>query len=143
MVPDDEQKSHARTSLRMTRSMSEDIGMKLKKILEQIHNTIDPQPNDEEKINLTHAQWQEVVTYLWSDEIWSMALNKAIIMCKQGDIDMNKNAEFLLMVAEKGPFELKAEFRKTHPIARLSLMDLVTKKPPEPEKVRTVEELWP
>jgi len=142
MVPDDDRTGYGKTSLTMTRAMSDDIGMKLKKIMELIHNTIDPNPNDMEKIGLTHAQWQEVVSYLWNDEIWSDAINKAVIRCKQADINLNSNMEFLILILEKGPIQLKAEFRKTHPIARLALMDLVTKEPPEPEKKRKYADLW-
>jgi len=143
MIPDDETKGYAKTSLTMTRAISNDIGMKLKKILEQIHNTIGLDDNSKEKINLTHAQWQEVITYLWNDPIWSQAFNILIIRCRQEEINLNRNLEFLIRIAEKAPSELKAEFSKTHPIARLSLMDLVTKEPPVPKKPKTVEELWP
>lgn len=134
MIPDDEPKSFGRTSLTMTRSMSEDIGLKVKKTLEEI---------DSGKINYSFTQWQEFVTYCWSDEIWIKAMNKAIRLCKNYDIDMNKNIAFLNIISEMSLCELKDEFRKTHPIARLALMDLVDKKPPEPEKEFTVEDLFP
>ena len=133
MTPDDESKGHARTSLTMTRSMSEDIGLKVKKTLEQIDN---------DTISFSYTQWQEFVTYCWSDEIWCMAMNKAIRMAKEKKIDLNTNKEFLNIISEKSLSELKNEFRKTHPIARLALMDLIDKKPKKPEIQRKYEDLW-
>ncbi len=133
-IIDDEQESHAKTSLRMTRSMSEDIGLKIKKIMEDIDNN---------KVNLSYTEWQWFISQCWNDEIWIMAINKAIRQCKEYGIDLNRNKEFLNLIAEMTPFELKNEFRKTHPIARLSLMDIVDKKPPKPKKDVTLESLFP
>ena len=124
MTPTDESSGYAKTSLTMTRSMSEDIGLKIKKILEDIDNN---------KVDLTYTQWQELISYCWNDEVWIMAMNKTIRQCKIYNIDLNRNVEFLNIIVEMTPSELKNEFRKTHPIARLSLMDIVDKQPPKPE----------
>lgn len=132
-IVDDERDSHAKTSLKMTRSISEDIGMKIKKILEDIDNGT---------VNLTYTQWQELISYCWNNEIWIMAMNKAIRKCKDYNIDLNRNKEFLNLIVEMTPSELKKEMRKTHPIARLSLMDIVDKKPPKPKPKRQVENIW-
>lgn len=134
MIPDeDTSSSHQRTSLIMTRSMSEDIGLKVKKTLEAI---------DSGKIDNTYTQWQEFVSYCWCDEIWIMAMNKVILRAKKYDIDLNKNERFLDIISEMSPSELKNEFRKTHPIARLALMDLIDKKPPKPMPKRVYGDLW-
>lgn len=133
MTIDDDQKSYGRTSLTMTRSMSEDIGLKVKKTLEDIDNNT---------INYSHTQWQEFVTYCWSDEIWTMAMNEAIRQAKIEDIDLNINKEFLYIISKMSLSELKEEFRKTHPIARLALMDLIGKKPKKEEEHRKYEDLW-
>lgn len=133
MIPSDDDKTTAKTSLIMTRSMSEDIGLKVKKTLESI---------DKKTINYSYAQWQEYVSYIWSDDIWIMALNKAIRLSKESEVDLNRNKYFLDLIWEMSPTELKNEFKKTHPIARLALMDLIDKKPPKPERRRKYEDLW-
>ena len=133
MTIDDEYKGHAKTSLIMTRSMSEDIGLKVKKTLEQI---------DDCTISFSYIQWQEFVTYCWSYEIWIMAINKSIRLSKEEGIDLNTNKEFLHIISEMSLSELKNEFKKTHPIARLALMDLIDKKPKKPGPKRKYEDLW-
>jgi len=133
MIPTDEKEGYAKTSLKMTRSMSEDIGLKVKKVLEEI---------DKETVNLSYTEWQWFVSQCWSDEVLIAAMGRAIQKAKNVKLDLNKNKEFLQFVSEKSPSELKNEFRKTHPIARLSLMDLVDKKPPEKQPERKYEDLW-
>jgi hypothetical protein len=136
MVPNDDEKGYGKTSLKMTRSLAEDIALKVRKIKRDI---------DDGTVNLTYSEWQEFISYCWSDDIWIMAFNKAIEMCKKANIDLNKNVEFLAMISERTPSELKNEFKKTHPIARMSLMDIIDKKPKkdEPEKELTVEDMFP
>jgi len=134
MIPTDDKEGYAKTSLTMTRAMSEDIGLKVKKILEDIANNT---------VNLSYTEWQWFVSQAWCDEIWVMAMVKAIQIAKREHIDLNTNEEFLNLISEMSASELKNEFRKTHPIAKLSLMDLIQKKIPEPVKPKTVEELWP
>ena len=133
MIPSDEDKGFGKTSLTMTRAMSEDIALKVRKIKEDI---------DANKINLSYSSWQEFVSYCWSDDIWIMAINRAIELAKQQNLDLNHNAEFLGLISERSPSELKMEFKKTHPIARLALMDIIDKKPPKNEKPRKYEDLW-
>ena len=133
MIPTDETEGYAKTSLTMTRAMSEDIGLKVKKVLEDIANNT---------VALSYTEWQWMVSQAWCDEIWIMAMVKAIQMAKREGINLNKNVEFLNTISEMTASELKNEFRKTHPIAKLSLMDLIQKKPPEPEKPRKYEDLW-
>ena len=133
MIPSDDDKGYAKTSLTMTRAMSEDIGLKLKKTLEEI---------DAKTVNMSHVEWKELVSYCWCDEIWIMAMNIAISRCREEDINLNTNKEFLKIISERSLSELKNEFRKTHPIAKMSLMDIVRKKPPEPEPERKYEDLW-
>jgi len=133
MTPTDEKEGYAKTSLRMTRSMSEDIGLTVKKILEEIDN---------ETINRSYTDWQWFISQCWSDDILIAAMGQAIQKAKKVKLDLNKNKAFLRFISEKTPSELKNEFRKTHPIARLALMDIVDKKPKEPEKKRKYEDLW-
>lgn len=133
MIATDNEKSHARTSLTMTRAMSEDIALKVRKIKIDI---------DGNCVNLTYSEWQEFISYVWSDEIWIIAMNMAIEKAKEEKIDLNHNKEFLRLISERSPSELKLEFKKTHPIARLALMDVIDKKPPEPEPERKYEDLW-
>ena len=134
LVDDSEKESHAKTSLKMTRSMSNDIGLKIKKILEDIYNGT---------VNLSYSEWHWLITTCWNDKVWIAALNKAIYQASIDKIDLNKNGAFLQLITEMTPSELKEELRRTHPIATMSLMDLVDKKPPEPKKPKTIEELWP
>jgi len=133
MVPNDEEKGFGKTSLTMTRAMSEDIALKIRKIKNAI---------DSNTINLSYSEWQELVSYCWSDDIWIMAMNMAIEMAKDEKIDLNHCKDFLKLISERTPSELKIEFKKTHPIARLSLMDIIDKQPPKTEKPRRYEDLW-
>ena len=133
MVPSDEKEGYGKTSLTMTRAMSEDIALKIRKIKKDIDNN---------KIKLSYSEWQEFVSYCWSDDIWIMAMNTAIEMAKDENLDLNHKKEFLRLISEKSPSELKIEFKKTHPIARLALMDVIDKKPPKPEKPRKYADLW-
>ena len=133
MTPTDEKEGYAKTSLRMTRSMSEDIGLKVKKVLEEI---------DKKTVNLSYTDWQWFVSQCWNDEVLIAAMGRAIQKAKNVKLDLNKNKAFLQFISEKTPSELKNEFRKTHPIARLSLMDIVEKKPRKPEEKRKYEDLW-
>lgn len=134
VIDDSEKESHAKTSLKMTRSMAHDIGLKTKKILEDIYNGT---------VNLSYSEWQWFITNCWNDKVWIAALNKAIYQASLNKINLNKNGAFLQLITEMTPSELKEELRRTHPIATMSLMDLVDKKPPEPKKPKTIEELWP
>lgn len=134
MIENDEKSGYAKTSLKMTRSMSNDIALSAKKILSDI---------DENKVDLNYSEWQEFVSYYWSDEIWIDAINKAINMANEIDLDLNKNGAFLKLISTRTFPELKKEMKKKHPIAGLSLMDAVLKKPPEPEPVKKVKDLWP
>ena len=133
MIPTDEKEGYAKTSLRMTRSMAEDIGLKVKKVLKEI---------DEKKVNLSYTDWQWFVSQCWNDEVLIAAMGRAIQKAKNVNLNLNKNKKFLQFISEKTPSELKNEFRKTHPLARLALMDIVDKKPREPEKGRKYEDLW-
>lgn len=133
MIIDDESSSTAKTSIKMTRAMSEDIGLKVKKILKEI---ID------ETVNLSYDEWMWFISQCWCDDIWIMAMVKVINSSKENNINLNKNKFFLDLVVEKTPSELKTEFRKIHPIARLALMELVEKQPPKPEKPHQAKDLW-
>jgi len=133
MIPTDDREGYAKTSLSMTRSMSEDIGLKVKKILEDI---------DAGTVNLSYTEWQWFISECWCDDIWIMAINKAIIKCREVELDLNLCKEFLMIIQEMSATELKNEFKKTHPIAKLSLMDIVDKKPPKPQPGRVYEDLW-
>ena len=133
MVVDDESSGVAKTSIKMTRSMAEDIGFKVKKIFNDII---------EGTVDLSYAEWIWFISQCWGDEIWINAMIIVINKAREKKLNLNKNSFFLDFVLEKTPSELKAEFRKIHPIARLSLMELVDKKLPEPEKPRKFEELW-
>ena len=133
MIPTDDIKGYAKTSLKMTRSMAHDIGLKTKKILEDIYNGT---------VNLSYSEWGWFVTMCWNDKVWITALNKAIHQASIHKISLNKNGAFLQLITEMTPSELKEELRKTHPIATMSLMDLVDKKPPVPEPERKFKDRW-
>jgi len=133
MIPTSDDSGFQKTSLTMTRAMADDIGLKVKKILEDIDN---------KTINQSYTDWQWFISECWSDDIWIMAMNKAIIKCKEIKLDLNCCKNFLDIIQEMSPTELKNEFKKTHPIARLSLMDIVNKKQPKPKPERLYEDLW-
>lgn len=133
MVPTDDKTGYAKTSLKMTRSMSNDIGLKVKKVLQEIADGT---------VDLSHTEWQWLVSQCWSDDIWIDATVKAIEKTKRYRMNLNKNPAFLQLISELTPSQLKAEFKKTHPICRLSLMDLVNKKQPKKEMEHTYEDLW-
>lgn len=122
-----------KTSIKMTRSMAEDTGMKIKKILEDILNG---------SIDIPYSEWVWLVSQCWSDDIWISAIVKLIIKAKNEGMDLNKNQYFLDLILEMTPSEIKTEFRKIHSIARLSLMELLNKKPPEPEPKHKARDLW-
>ena len=132
-IIEDESSGHAKTSIRMTRSMSEDIGLKVKKVLEDIQN---------HKIDFSYAEWQWFVTQCFSDEIWIGAINKAIYQASIEGLSLNDNGAFLQLMAEKAPVELKAEFRKVHPVARLALMELLDKKPQKKPRKTQYPDVW-
>ena len=132
-INDDAGDKSQRTSIKMTRSMSEDIGLKVKEILKKIVDG---------KINLTYSEWIWFISQCWNDEIWIKAVIIAINKAREIKLDLNKNSFFLDFILEHTPLELKKEFARTHPIARLSLMELVDKQIPEPEKPHKFKELW-
>ena len=93
MVPtEDKEGTYGRTSLTMTRSMSEDIALKIRKIKQDIDNN---------SVTLTYSEWQEFVTYTWNDEIWIGAINYAIEKAKELKLDLNHNVEFLKLISER------------------------------------------
>jgi len=133
MTITDEGRSGAKTSLKMTRSMSEDIGLKVKEIFEKIA---------EGTVDLKYTEWQWLITQCWSDEIWVSAVNKAIYKAEVGEIDLNHNGAFFQLIRERTLLELKKEFTKTHPIAKMSLMDILLKKPPKKEREHQYKDIW-
>lgn len=133
-----------RTSLRMTRVISDEIGCSLEEILQQIYNVFDPEAKEEEKINLSYSQWQYLITQLFHDEILIMALNKTVLGARDQGIDLNRNKVFLDYVTERIVSELKTEIKKTqHPIALLSLMNRAGGKKKKEQIVKTgVDTKW-
>jgi len=129
----DEKESHARTSIRMTRSMTEDIGFKVKKIFKEII---------ERKVELSYDEWIWFISMCWSDPVWINALVIVINRCRAENFNLNKCSYFLDFILEKTPGELKETVSKIHPIARLSLMELVDKKPSKPEKPHKYKDVW-
>lgn len=130
MIIDD---SAQKTSIKMTRSMAEDTGLRVKKILEQI---IDG------SIDLPYSEWIWLVSQTWCDDIWISAMIKVVIRAKYEGLNLNKNQYFLDLILERTPSEMKAEFKKIHSIARLSLMELLNKKTPEPEPKHQAKGIW-
>jgi hypothetical protein len=134
-----------RTSLRMTRVISDEIGYSLEEILQQIYNVFDSETKEEEeKINLSYSQWQFLITQLFHDEILIMALNKTILVARDECIDLNRSKTFLDYVTERIVSEFKTEIKKTqHPIALLSLMNRVGGKKKREQAVKTgVDAKW-
>jgi len=134
MVIGDDHTGYQKTSLQLTRSITEDIALKVRKVKNEIDNN---------NIDFNYSEWQEFISYCWNDDIWIMSMNKAIEMCKEEKLNLNKNREFLKIISEKSPSELKNSFKKSHIIARFSLMDTIYKKPPEKEEPRKAKDLWP
>ena len=133
---------HVRTSLRMTRVISDEIGESLEELLQQIYNVFNPDANEEEKINLSYSQWQFLITQLFHDEILIMALNKTILRARDSNINLNCNKVFLDYITEHIVSELKSEIKKTqHPIALLSLMNRAGGKRRKKQKVRSGAEI--
>jgi len=115
-----------RTSLRMTRVISDEIGQSLEETLERIYNVFNSEKSDEDKICFSYSQWQYLITQLFHDEILIMSLNKTIIRSRDLGIDLNRNKVFLDFVLEHVVSEFKTLIKKTqHPIALLSLMNRV------------------
>lgn len=127
-----------RTSLRMTRVISDEIGMTVEDILQGIYSVFDSKAEEEDKINLSYSQWQYLITQMFHDEILIMALNKTILAACDQNINLNRNKVFLNYVAERIVSELKAEIKTTqHPIALLSLMNRAGGKKKRIAEVRT------
>ena len=133
MVLTDENKGHAKTSLSMTRSMAEDIGLKVRSVCEQA---------TDETIQFTFTEWLEFFSQCWNDKIWIRAINIAISDAQDARINLNKNHPFLVLVRQKSFVELKLEMENTHPIAKMALKDNIGKKTPEPQKERKYSDLW-
>lgn len=133
MTITDEGRGGPKTSLKMTRSMSEDIGLKVKEIFIKI---------SDHTIQLGYTEWQWLITQCWSDEIWTNAVNKAIYHAETMKLNLNENGAFLQLIRERTLTELKKEFGKTHPIAKMSLMDILLKKPPEKPKEHYYNDVW-
>jgi len=120
------EEEYVRTSLRMTRVITDEIGSTLEDILQKIYNVSDIDAEDEDKINFSYAQWQFLVTQLFHDEVLIMALNKTIIGARDRGIDLNRNRMFLDYILEHVGLELKTEImEKQHPIADLSMKNRV------------------
>ena len=117
---------HIRTSLRMTRVISDEIGSTLQEILQQIYNVFDSEAKEEDKIDFKPAQWHYLVTQLFNDEVLIMAINKVIIGSMERGINLNRNRTFLNYILEHVASELKTEIVKgQHPIADLSMKNRV------------------
>lgn len=133
MIPDSESKGYAKTSLMMTRSMAQDIGLKIRAVLEKA---------DVDKLIFTYTQWQEYVSGCWNDTIWIEALNIAITRAMVHKINLNKNFPFIILVKQKSFPQLKLEMEKAHLIAKLALKDNIMKDTPKPEKKHMYEDIW-
>jgi len=117
---------YIRTSLRMTRVISDEIGETLEDVLQQIHNVFNPEAKDEDKINMNYGQWQYLVTQLFNDETMIIALNKTILLARDKGIDLNRNKVFLNYILDHVVSELKREIKTgQHPIADLSMKNRV------------------
>lgn len=131
----DEGGTGPKTSIKMTRSMGEDIGWIGLDVMEKI---------EDETIDYNYTKWQWFFANFWGDKIWKKVMSKVVGKAKNDKFALNKNKVFLDYVFENTATELNAVYEKgMHPIARFSLMELVDKEKPEPEKPKTVEELWP
>lgn len=120
------EEEYIRTSLRMTRVISDEIGETLEDILQQIHTVFDPEAKEEDKINMNYGQWQYLVTQLFNDETLIIALNKTILGARDKGINLNRNKVFLNYVLDHVVSELKKEIKKgQHPIADLSMKNRV------------------
>jgi len=120
------EEEYIRTSLRMTRVISDEIGETLEDILQQIHTVFNPEAKEEDKINMNYGQWQYLVTQLFNDETLIIALNKTILGARDKGIDLNINKVFLNYVLDHVVSELKKEIKKgQHPIADLSMKNRV------------------
>lgn len=133
MIPTDETRGYAKTSLSMTRSIAEDIGMKIRDVLDQI---------TDDEINLTYVQWKEYTTNCWNDKLQMKALNIAITKAWQQNINLNKNEKFLQLIQEKSFPEFKLEMESTHPIAKMSIKDNIGKEKPKPDPKHQYKDVW-
>ena len=136
-VGDDSEKK-AKTSIRITRAVTEGISIKVKKVMKYIE---DP-TNKENKIEFTHTDWSHFVTANWNDKIKISAVNRAILLMMRAKYDLNNNEAFLDLIFVTTFPELKKEFEKSHQIAGLSFKDAVDKKLPKPERQRKYDDLW-
>ena len=133
MIPDDEKSGYAKTSLSMTRSIAEDIGMKIRDVLDKITDN---------EIDLTYVQWKEYVTNCWHDKLQMKAINIAITKAEKHKINLNKNEKFLQLIQEKSFPELKMEMESTHPIAKMSIKDNIGKEKPKPAPKHQYKDVW-
>ena len=85
------EEEYIRTSLRMTRVISDEIGETLEDILRRIHTVFDPEAKEEDKINMDYGQWQYLVTQLFNDETLIVAL-KPNILFQLSKINLEKQS---------------------------------------------------
>ena len=136
------EEEYIRTSLRMTRVISDEIGGTLEDILGKIHNVFNSEAEEGDKISLSYAQWQYMITELFHDETLIMALNKTVIGARDDHIDLNRNETFLNYILEHISSELKTEIlKKQHPIADLSMKNRVGGKKQKETTARKGESL--
>lgn len=134
----DESERKAKTSIRITRAVAEDISVKVKRVMKYIE---DP-TNEENKLDFTYSDWTHFITSNWFDKIKIAAVNKAIKKMMRKKYDLNVNECFLDLIFITTFPELKKEFEKSHQIAGLSFKDAIDKKPHKPEKKRKYSDLW-
>jgi len=133
MTPNDEKTGYAKTSLTMTRAMSEKIGLKVRKVLEDA---------TEDKLEKSYIEWQEFISQCWSDPIWIRAVNVAISRAATDQLDLNHNGAFIQLILEKTFPELKLEMEKTHPIAKMALKDNIDKESLKPMPKHQYKDVW-
>lgn len=136
-VGDDSEKK-AKTSIRITRAVAEDVSVKVKKVMKYIE---DP-TKEENKLDFSYSDWTHFVTATWSDKIKISAVNKAISKMMRKKYSLNTNECFLDLIFINTFPELKKEFESAHPIAGLSYKDAIDKKPKKTETRRKYEDLW-
>jgi len=138
MVIDDKSSdSGARTSIKMTRSMGEDIGwVALDDIMEAI---------EKHTINLSYSKWEWFIGFYWNDDVWKNALSKVINKARKDNFNLNKCSHFLDFIFTHTPVELHAETKSgMHPVFRQAVMELVGKKrQKETPRELKIEDLFP
>ena len=116
-----------KTSIKMTRSMGEDIGWIAIDIMEGIEN---------QDVNLTYSRWDWFIGFFWNDPIWKSAMSKIITKAKNDRFNLNKCSYFLDFVFERTANELYTECKQgVHPVFRQAFMELVTKRKPQPQPI--------